>query len=579
MKLAKRVLSYIKPYKGRLALAIVAMISHALLQVFFIEKFQNLIDTIIRGLEKGEATLGELNLIVIAMFFIFLFRGISQYGEKYLTAYVSQNSIKDLRDDLYQHLQHLSLDFYSENKTGEIMSRATNDVGKLQGAIASGAIGIFSKVFQLTAGIGKLLYDNWRLTLISFIVFPFIGYVIDRFNRRIRKVSKRAQVKIADISDILQETITGVRVVKSFGREEYEYERFQEENYANFRANLKNSQLKATLTPITELLAAMSFIFVLWYGGQEVVAGKMSPGELIGFFTLLMIITNPLKGITRLSSTIQRALAAAERIFAIIDIEPTVQDAPDAQPLEEVRGDVEFNDVSFRYESDDEWALKDINLEAQAGQMVALVGPSGAGKSTLVNLVPRFHDPEQGVVSIDGVDVKQLTLDSLREKIGIVPQETILFGGTIEDNILYGDLQASSEEVIQAAKAANAHDFIMDFPDDYQTELGERGIGLSGGQKQRIAIARAILNDPEILILDEATSALDTESEALVQEALERLMEERTTFVIAHRLSTVLNADRIVVMEEGQIVETGTHEQLLDHGGVYQGLYQAQFDK
>ena len=575
MKLAKRVLSYLKPYKWQFALAIVAMIIYSALTVYFFDQFQKLIDTIIKGLEKGEATLWELNLILVGVFFIFLFRGVAQYGKKYLTAYVSQNAIKDLRADLYGHLQSLSLEFYAQNKTGEIMSRATNDVGILQGAIASGAIGVFSKFFTLVIGISKLFYDNWKLTLISFTLFPIIGYIIDVFSKKIKKISKRAQIKIANVSDVLQETISGIRVVKSFGREEYEYERFQEQNYANFRANLKSSQLKAVVTPATEFLASLSFIVVLWYGGHQVVAGEMTPGVLIGFFSLLLYITNPLKSIIRLTGTIQKSLAAAERIFEVIDIQPSIQNSDQAQELKEVDGTIKLKEVSFSYD-DDEWALDNVNLEVDPGQMIALVGHSGAGKSTLVNLIPRFYDPNHGQVSLDGRDIKDYEVNSLREKMGIVPQETILFGGTIEDNILYGYLDASREEVVDAAKAANAHDFIMNFESGYDTELGERGAGLSGGQKQRIAIARAILKDPEILILDEATSSLDTESEALVQEALERLMENRTTFVIAHRLSTVLNADRIVVMEEGQIVEQGTHEELLEYDGVYSDLYEVQ---
>ncbi len=578
MELAKRVLRYLKPYKGRLVLAIISMIGVAALQLFFIDKFQDLIDTIIRGLEAGDSSLMELNVVAVAMLAIFLFRGVFQYGEKYLTAYVSQNAIKDLRNDLYQHLQSLSLDFYSKNKTGQVMSRATNDVEILQGAIVAGAIGVFSQFFMLIGGIGKLFYDNWRLTLISFTIFPVIAYVIDKFSRRIRRVSKRAQVKIGDVSDILQETISGIRVVKSFGREDYEYERFEGHNYANFRANMKNSQLKAVLTPITEFLAGISFVIVLWYGGREVIAAKMSPGELIGFFTLLMIITNPLKGITRLSGTIQRALAAAERIFEIIDVQPTIINKQKAKELTDVSGYVEFDNVNFSY-NEEEVALTDINLKATPGEVVALVGSSGAGKSTLVNLVPRFYDPQQGSISLDGNDLRDIKIDSLRDKIGIVPQETVLFGGTIRDNILYGDLNAPDEEVVAAAKAANAHDFIMGFKKGYRTEIGERGAGLSGGQKQRIAIARAILKDPKILILDEATSALDTESEALVQEALDRLMKNRTTFVIAHRLSTIIDANKIVVMESGRVVEVGTHQQLLDKQGFYTGLYKIQFNK
>ncbi|PRX35723.1 ATP-binding cassette, subfamily B, MsbA [Orenia metallireducens] len=578
MELAKRVLRYLKPYKGRIVLAVISMILNAGLSILFFDRFQDLIDTMIQGLTTGETTLVQLNWIIIGIFFIFLFRGIFQYGEKYFTAYVSQNAVKDLRNNLYQHLQSLSLDFYTKNKTGEIMSRTTNDVGKLEGAIASGAIGIFSQMFTLLGGIGKLLYDNWSLTLISFFLFPVIGYVIDVFNKRIRKVSKRAQVKIGNLSDVLQETISGIRVVKSFGREEYEYDRFEEENYANFRANLKNSQLKATLTPVTEFLAAMSFIVVLWYGGRQVIAAKMTPGELVGFFSLLMYITNPLKSITRLSGTIQGALAAAERIFEIIDIQPTIKDKVGARELTEVDGYIHFKDLVFSY-NNDELALDKINLKAKPGQVIALVGSSGAGKSTLVNMIPRFYDPDSGEITIDGVDIRDITIKSLRDKIGIVPQETVLFSGTIADNILYGRLDASEEEIIKAAKAANAHDFIEAFPEGYESEIGERGAGLSGGQKQRIAIARAILKDPSILILDEATSALDTESEALVQDALDRLMKNRTTFVIAHRLSTILDADKIVVMERGKVVEMGSHEELLAKDGLYKKLYEIQFNK
>ncbi|WP_018248157.1 ABC transporter ATP-binding protein [Orenia marismortui] len=578
MELAKRVLKYLKPYKGRLTTAVISMLLNGFLTIFFFDRFQKLMDAIIVGLYEGETTIKQLNLMIMGIFFIFFFRAIVQYGEKYLTAYISQNAIRNLRDDLYEHLQRLSLDFYAENKTGEIMSRVTNDVGILQGAIVSGAIGVFSLFFQLTLGLGKLFYDNWRLTLLSLILFPLIGYTIDKFNKRIRKVSKRAQVKVADVSDILQETISGIRVVKSFGREDYEYKRFSKENYANFRANMKNSQLNATLTPITEFLASISFIIILWYGGGEVMKAKMSPGELTGFFTLLLYITNPLKSLTRLSGTIQRALAAAERIFEIIDINPTIKDKEEAQDIDRVDGYIDFKDITFSY-NEDELALDNINLGVEPGQMVALVGASGAGKSTLVNMIPRFYDPNEGIITLDGIDIRDIKLDSLRQQIGIVPQETLLFGGTIKENILYGKLDASDEEIIQAAKTANAHDFILKFPDGYDSSIGERGAGLSGGQKQRIAIARAVLKNPQILILDEATSALDTESEALVQEALDRLMKNRTTFVIAHRLSTILDADKIVVMEKGKIVESGTHEELLTKDGVYKKLYEIQFNK
>jgi subfamily B ATP-binding cassette protein MsbA len=573
MELVKRMLSYLKPYKGRLFLSILCMIGYSATSISFIDGFGRFVDTMVQ--EHG---LTGLRFILFIMLLVFLARGLFQYGKKYLSAYVAQNAGKDIRADLYSHLQSLSLEFYSQSKTGELMSRATNDIAQVRKAIVSGFVGIFDKSFMLLGGVIYLFVQNWRLALISFVLFPLIGYIVDKFNRRIRKVSQRAQEKVANVSDILQETLSGIRVVKSFGREDYEYERFQEQNHANFQANLKNSQLKATLLPVTEFLGGLSFLIVLWFGGREVIGGDMSVGNLMAFFTLMIYITNPMKALTGLSGTIQKALASAERVFEVIDIQPAIEDRPDAVELTDVNGTIELEDVTFSYDGN-ELALSEVNLEVNPGEMVALVGPSGAGKSTLVNLIPRFYDPDEGAVYLDKTDIRDYKVKSLRDKMGIVPQETILFGGTIADNIYYGDLNASEEEMKAAAKAANAHGFITSFAQGYETELGERGVGLSGGQKQRIAIARAILKDPEILILDEATSSLDAESEALVQEALERLMENRTTFVIAHRLSTVLNADRIVVMDDGEIIQTGTHEELIDREGVYRDLYKTQFNE
>jgi len=365
--------------------------------------------------------------------------------------------------------------------------------------------------------------------------------------------------------------------VKSFGREEYEYQRFQMENEENFRARIKNAQYDAILSPAIEFLAAIAFTAILWYGGYEVYQGRMNPAALITYFTILLAIAQPLRSLSKLSTTIQQALAASERIFETIDINVHIEEKEDAEVLADVKGKVNFKNVSFAYKEGEE-VLKDINLEVKPGEVVALVGPSGAGKTTLVDLIFRFYDPVQGTIYIDDRDIRDLKLASLREHIGIVPQENVLFSGTIRDNIAYGDLSATDEEIIAAAKAANAHDFIMDFPDQYDTIVGERGVGLSGGQRQRIAIARAILKDPKILILDEATSALDAESEALVQNALEKLMVNRTTFIIAHRLSTIKNADTIVVLDKGRIVEMGDHDSLMSKRGIYCKLYQGQIE-
>lgn len=577
MSLTKRVFSYIKPYKGRLAAGIFSMLLHSFFTLFFFNVFHNLINTIIEDISTGEKGLESLSWIALSMILVYFLKGVTNYGQTYLTSYVAQKVVRDIRADLYAHLQSLSLSFYNKNRTGEMISRLTNDVGILENAIINGAIGVFYQSIVLIAGIFYLVYLNSRLSLLLLVMLPVIAVIMKNFNIKIRQVSRRVQIKIADISDVIQETLSAVRVVKSFGREEYEYERFQVENEENFRARVKNAQYDAILSPAIEFLAAIAFTAILWYGGYEVYQGRMNPAALITYFTILLAIAQPLRSLSKLSTTIQQALAAAERIFETIDINVHIEEKEDAEVLTEVKGEVTFKNVYFAYKEGEE-VLKDINLEVKPGEVVALVGPSGAGKTTLVDLIFRFYDPIKGAIYIDGKDIRDLKLASLREHIGIVPQENVLFSGTLRDNIAYGDLSATDEEIIAAARAANAHDFIMEFPDQYETIVGERGVGLSGGQRQRIAIARAILKDPEILILDEATSALDAESEALVQNALEKLMVNRTTFIIAHRLSTIKNADTIVVLDKGRIVEMGDHETLMNKRGIYFKLYQGQIE-
>lgn len=577
MSLAKRVFAYIKPYKGRLTAGIVSMLLHSFFTLFFFNVFHNLINTIIEEISTGEKGLESLSWIALSMIIVYFLKGITNYGQTYLTSYVAQKAVRDIRADLYAHLQSLSLSFYNKNKTGEMISRLTNDVGILENAIVNGAIGVFYQAIVLIAGIFYLVYLNARLSLLLLVMLPVITVIMKNFNIKIRQVSRRVQIKIADISDVIQETLSAVRVVKSFGREEYEYQRFQMENEENFRARIKNAQYDAILSPFIEFIAAIAFTAILWYGGYEVYNGRMNPAALITYFTILLAIAQPLRSLSKLSTTIQQALAASERIFETIDINVHIEEKEDAEVLAEVQGKVNFKNVSFAYKEGEE-VLKDINLEVKPGEVVALVGPSGAGKTTLVDLIFRFYDPIEGSIYIDDKDIRELKLASLRKHIGIVPQENILFSGTLKDNIAYGDLTAADEEIIAAAKAANAHDFIMDFPDQYETIVGERGVGLSGGQRQRIAIARAILKDPKILILDEATSALDAESEALVQDALEKLMVNRTTFIIAHRLSTIKNADTIVVLDKGRIVEMGDHDSLMSKRGIYCKLYQGQIE-
>jgi len=577
IEILKRVFKYLLPYKGRLAGGVISMLVHAFLTVFFVRVFQGLLETIISDIDMGREGMIQLSLVAGMMILVYFLKGVSYYGKTYLVSYVSQKSIKDMRDDLYSHLHNLSLSFYSKNKTGDILSRVTNDVQNLESSMINTTVGSIDKVFTLIGGILYLVYLNYRLTIFLIIILPFITYVITKFNYKLKKVSRRVQIKIADVSDVLQETLSAVRVVKSFGREEYEFERFSSENQANFRAKMKKTQYGAILTPLVEFLAAISFTAILWYGGYEVMQGRMTASELIAFFTLLLTISEPLRSITKLSKRLQQLFASAERVFEIMDTESELrEDDENKIELNNVEGEVVYDNVSFSY-NEDEVVLKNINLTAKPGEVVALVGHSGAGKTTMVDLIPRFFDPFAGRMRVDGHDLKDVKIDSLRNFIGIVPQETILFSGSLRDNIAYGDLEADDEAIQNAAKAANAHGFIMGFPEGYDTVVGERGVGLSGGQKQRISIARAILKNPKILILDEATSSLDSESEALVQEALEHLMENRTTFIIAHRLSTIRNADKIVVVEQGEIMEMGNHQELLNKQGKYASLYQGQF--
>jgi len=577
IEILKRVFKYLLPYKGRMAGGVISMLVHAFLTIFFVRVFQGLLETIISDIDMGREGMIQLSLVAGMMILVYFLKGVAYYGKTYLVSYVSQRSIKDMRDDLYSHLHNLSLSFYSKNKTGDILSRVTNDVQNLESSMINTTVGSIDKVFTLIGGIVYLVYLNYRLTIFLIIILPFITYVIVKFNYKLKKVSRRVQIKIADVSDVLQETLSAVRVVKSFGREEYEFERFSTENQANFRAKMKKTQYGAILTPLVEFLAAISFTAILWYGGYEVMQGRMSASELIAFFTLLLTISEPLRSITKLSKRLQQLFASAERVFEIMDTESELrEDDENKIELTDVEGEVVYDNVTFAYNRN-EVVLKNINLKAEPGEVVALVGHSGAGKTTMVDLIPRFFDPIEGRMRVDGHDLRDVKIDSLRDFIGIVPQETILFSGSLRDNIAYGDLEADEEAIQAAAKAANAHDFIMAFPDGYDTIVGERGVGLSGGQKQRISIARAILKNPKILILDEATSSLDSESEALVQEALEHLMQNRTTFIIAHRLSTIRNADKIVVVEQGEIMEMGSHQELLKKQGKYASLYKGQF--
>ena len=567
----KRLLLYAKPYSGRLMLAFLFTSVAAAGNLFVPWILKDVIDKVLMNKD-----ILLLNTIAVTIVIVFFIRGICFYAQTYLMSYVGQKVIIDIREAVYRKLQFLSLGYFEKRQTGTIMSYVTNDVGALQGSIIESATDFVTEMSILIGSLALMFNLHWKLSLLTLITMPLVAKAMDLFGKKLKRTSGIMQERVADITAVLQETISSVRVIKSFVREEYEIARFVKENYANFRAQMKNAQVMATLTPVIELIAAIGVTFLIWYGGFEVINGNLTAGALIAFLVYATNLANPIKRLSRIYGNIQKAMAAAERVFSVLDEKTDIVEKDNATELKAVIGKVDFKAVTFKY-NENEVILKDINLEVKAGQMVAIVGPSGAGKTTIVNLLPRFYDPVAGNIYIDDVNIADVTLASLREKIGIVPQETVLFNGSIYDNILYGDLTATTEEVMAAAKAANAHDFIMQMADQYQTQIGERGSKLSGGQRQRIAIARAILKNPRILILDEATSALDTESEKLVQDALDKLMVGRTSFVIAHRLSTILQADMIIVMEKGQIVEQGSHEELLKLDGLYSGLYKLQF--
>lgn len=573
MKNYKRLLQYMRPYLRQLFLAIVCIIVAAGCNLYLPWIIKDMIDKVLT-----DKDMMMLNMICVGIVVVFLIRGIFFYGQSYLVSYIGQKVIIDVREVMFRKFQRMPMAYFDKHQTGETMSYITNDVAAIQSALVDQLIEMVTEGSILIGSLVLMVYLDWKLSLLTLVVIPLVGQAMKIFGRKIKRNGTVIQERMADITSLLQESISAIRVVKSFVRENYEIQRFVRQNELNFQAAMKNVQLTSLLTPTVELLAAISVTFIVWFGGYEVLNDQMTAGALVAFLTYAVNLANPVKRLSRVYGNLQRAMAAVDRVFAVIDLEEPIHDKPGAIRLPEITGRVRLDHVSFEYKKGVP-ALSDVTLEARPGQMIAFVGPSGAGKSTIANLIPRFYEVTSGSISIDGHDIRDVTVDSLREQIGIVPQETMLFSTTVRENIRYGRLDATDEEVEEAAKAANADSFIRELPQGYDTAIGERGMNLSGGQRQRMAIARAILKNPRVLILDEATSALDTESEKIVQAALDRLMVGRTSFVIAHRLSTIFQADQIYVIDNGQVKEHGTHEELLGQDGLYSYLYSIQFNK
>ncbi|HNW39153.1 MAG TPA: ABC transporter ATP-binding protein [Candidatus Omnitrophota bacterium] len=515
-----------------------------------------------------------LNYMVVIVLLLFLFKGIFGFYQSYFMSDIGQRVIRDIRSRLYAKIQSLSLNYFTHKRGGELMSRITNDVKLVENAVSYGSTDLIYQSLQIVIFAVVIFFIYFKMALIAFVFLPLISYPIVRMGKILRKLSKRSQEKIADTNSLLYETIMGARVVKAFNMEGYEVSRFNRVNSDYYKISMKTIKRSLLLNPITEFLGVVAGVLVFFWGGREVMSGKVSFGVFGLFLGSLLSLIRPFKKLSAVNALNQQAMAASERIHEVLETETSVKEQLLPKILSEFKKNIKFNDIWFSYA--DTQILKGVNLSIEYGQMLAIVGPSGSGKSTLVDLIPRFYDPQKGEILIDGVNIQELSLKSLRSQIGIVNQETMLFNDTIRANIAYGRLNATASEIEEAAKKAHAHEFILNCPQGYDTIIGDRGVMISGGERQRIAIARALLKNAPILILDEATSQLDSTSERIVQAALDHLVSGRTVFVVAHRLSTVRNANRIVVIDKGMIVEQGTHSQLLEKGGLYKRLYEAQ---
>lgn len=567
-----RLLTYVKPYWKLLALAALCAAFVASLTALYAWLVRPVLDDIFI---KKESSL--LLIIPPAILATVFFKGFFTYLQACLMHYVGNKAIMDLRNAIYRQILEMPLGFHNRTPSGNLMSNILNDVGYLQTALSFGIKGLFQQILTILGLSGVIIYQNWRLALIAFVVLPFSYLPLIKLGRRLRDISHTGQERIANLTTFLQETFVGIRLIKAFGTEEKEQSRFEGKNLQYFNNVMKNIQISEITSPLMEFIGGIGIVFVILYGGLSVVQGHTTTGAFFSFLTACLLMYTPVRNLSQTHNVIQQALGSADRLFSILDA-PTENKLNSGRlSLHSVQKEISFKNVSFQYEGSQALVLKNINIHANHGDVVALVGESGSGKSTLVNLLPGFYEPLQGEITIDGINIQNCTLESLRSQISIVSQEIVLFDLSVRENISYGVKNVSDEAVVQAARAAHAESFILKLPDGYETLIGERGIKLSGGERQRLAIARALLKDAPILILDEATSSLDSESESMIQQALQVLMKNRTTFVIAHRLSTIQNATSILVMDQGRIIESGTSGLLLSRNGIYKKLYETQF--
>lgn len=574
MNTYRRLLAYVRPYRNRFILSIVCGLLVSATTTLSALLVKPILDDIFVARDAGKLYFFPLLIIVL-----YATRGLLHYGHAYLMRYIGQGVIRDIRNQLFAHLLHMPLAYFHRHHTGTLMSRLTNDITFMQRAVSSSVNDVLRQGLTMLGLIGVAFYRDWFLATFAVLILPLASIPIVFLGRKLRRLNRRAQAQMGVLSTLLKEVLSGIKVVKAFGRESYEQQRFQQRNAAFYDVTMRAVKTDEIGSPIMEMLAALGVALVVFYGGRQVVRGASTPGTFFSFLTAVLWLYEPMRKLSNLNSTLQGGLAAADRVFDVLDQRHDPPTSDGQTELPSLRHRLLIRNVSMRYTPHTPFVLQNVNLQVEAGEVVALVGFSGAGKTSLVDLLPRFYDPQQGAILIDDVDIRQVSLASLRAQIGVVSQDIVLFDDTLRQNILYGNPQATEAQMIQAARAAYAHDFISRTPLGYDTVIGERGVRLSGGEKQRLAIARALLKNSPILILDEATSALDSESEQMVQYALDNLMKDRTTFVIAHRLSTVRHADKIVVLHQGKVVETGRHSELLAQGGLYSRLYDLQFKR